>query len=261
MHQPQPQGPLDANGVPTFLPGGSSMLVQMGLANMQTFVEQHKAQLPWYMADTTHVRRYFEVTHEYVRVKLLRLIFPFRRGFQRSSGSFDDQGANADLYGPAQDPCAPDLYLPLMGLVTYVTLCAFGRGLTADSLSPSDLAGTATAGGVVIVMQALAERLWRYSVNIPATPLLDSVALFGYLFCSVAAAVLLRGIIEGSGLPTGLGWVAALYLLAAYAFFLYRSLMESFSRNGSVPARALPVVYAGAAVQIPLFVWFLRQAF
>ena len=232
------------------------MVMQMGLQFGSKMLDEGKGRLS--AIETSELRRRFAVTHEYVLNKLRLIAFPFRHKFERAGGSDDfgdESGSLGGLRGapasdPASDVLAPELYLPLMALITYVVLSAFGRGLSATAgLAPGDLATTITASSLLLLLEALAIKLWRMFTSLPPPSFLDTLAQFGYFFVSVCYAVAARGLFDVL-LPVA-AWGALAYNMAAFCFFTYMSLRESFKKDGVVPTRAVPILYAATIVQAP----------
>ena len=289
-HQQQPS-PLTAFGGVAAAAAASSgspfedgsMLIGMGLPFYNRIIDEGKGRLG--AIETSELRKRFAVTHEYVARKLRLLAFPFRHKFATRASTagllgggggggsaaggddFESGGAVAgDAFvagglGPTSDVGAPDLYLPLMGVITYVVFCAFGRGLTATatSLSPEELTGTVTASVVTLLVETLIVKLWRMAASLPPLSFFDVIALFGYLFVSVCYALTARALFD-AWLPAA-AWVGTLYVLAALIFFTFRAFGDAFAKDGAVPARAQPILFAATALQAPLFLWFVRRAY
>lgn len=256
-------------------PDGSMVMAFATDYFSRNVIDQGKERLS--AIETSEIRRRFVVTHEYVLQKLKILAFPFRHKFHRADSSFSSSsgvigdetppGLNGSLSAagsssntcPANDINAPDLYLPLMALITYVVLCAFGKGLTATQLAPGDLATTVTACTVLIALETAAVKLWRMVTALPPPILFDTVALFGYFFVSVCFSLVGR-VLFYAWLPP-LSWLISTYNLAAFAFFMYKSLGETFMKDGTMPKRAIPILYGATLVQLPLFLWFVARAY
>jgi len=84
------------------------------------------------------LRRYFAVDNVYVRTKVLRVLFPFRHSDWRRLEVSGGDGDSAMYAPPTKDSNAPDLYVPLMGAVTFVLIVSFVKG-TAMAFTPDVL--------------------------------------------------------------------------------------------------------------------------
>jgi hypothetical protein len=240
-------------------PNGSEFVMQMGMQyGQRMWVESERSVTKW--LPTAELRKRFHVSHAYVRSKLAMLAVPYIKNFERKQCDFGDGGSSVEFYAPVDDVCAPDLYIPAMGIITYVTLFAFALGLgSGRSVESQDLGATATFAVVSIVLQAFAVNIWRYASGLVTTSFLDLFAVFGYAYVSVSFAVLLGML----GLSTTVwAWRFVVILLAAnFATFLYRSLRELFAKDGTVPKRALPIIYGCCICQLPLFLLTAARPF
>lgn len=257
-----------------------SMVMQMGMQFGTRIIDEGKGRLS--SIQTSELKKRFAVSHEFVLGKLKLLAFPFRTSFARdknynlstagggddsldlmgTQGSASSDNSNNDVHdeGPASgDILAPDLYLPLMSLITYVVLCAFGTGLTSSQFSPSALATTVTASTTLVVFEALAIKLWRMMTSLPPPVFFDTIALFGYFYVNVCYALVARALFEAWLFP--LSWLLTFYFLGSFGFFLYKCLGETFDKDGTIPKRAIPILYGAVLVQAPLFLWFVRRAY
>jgi protein transport protein YIF1 len=99
------------------------------------------------------------------------------------------QVAGGRLFNPPKyDVHAPDLYIPLMGLFTYVLLSCLAMVL-GDRFRPDHLRSQAYTGALAWAFACVA--LWggMKAVGQAGQPWLDLVAYSGYLFVAVALQV------------------------------------------------------------------------
>lgn len=255
----------------------SNMMVQLGLSYGQKVIQEGEKGLSRYLPLVGDVRRYFRVDNQYVKRKLLMLIFPFDKQFSRRSFQFgDDLGggaftssisgpssvpSNQQQLPPTDDVCAFDLYIPLMACITYVTICGFVRGINDGSLGPEFLAATLSSIFFWVFLEVAAIKVFRYVLNLPQTfAALDIVSLCGYKYVGVCLMVLVR---ESLGLQTSRFFSAflTLYFAGAAAFFALKAMTEFYIRDGKVPNQARPLVYGAAGLQIPFVLWFASRPF
>eukprot|EP00658_Telonema_sp_P-2_P026700 TRINITY_DN20804_c0_g1_i2.p1 TRINITY_DN20804_c0_g1~~TRINITY_DN20804_c0_g1_i2.p1 ORF type:complete len:299 (-),score=52.51 TRINITY_DN20804_c0_g1_i2:302-1198(-) len=189
---------------------------------------------------------------------------------------------------PVDDLNAPDLYIPAMALVTYVALCAFIKGLQAEGLSPEYIGSSFWSVFLWLVIEVAAVKIASMALALPI-PLvvLDVSAVAGYKHVGICALVAIREILGLSG-SSMLYWLLAVYYSAACVFLYARyanSLLSrkvsdvggltnmlasfGFKKFGGVepsmgqraPARAFPLVYGWAAVQVMFVFWFAMRPF
>ncbi|KAF7313771.1 WD-REPEATS-REGION domain-containing protein [Mycena chlorophos] len=124
---------------------------------------------------------------------------------------------------------APDLYIPVMALVTYVLLCALDAGLRAR-FHPQVLGESATRAMMVVFLDFVVVQLGCYFLNVQgASQAVDIIAYGGYKFVGVIIIVL-AGFLN---LGRTLGLLTSCYFIAANSFFLMRSLGSLVLPNGA----------------------------
>jgi len=107
-------------------------MIPIDSAGVQMAVDTGRRAAEGFLARLINVRelrRYFAVSTDYVFDKLKLILFPyfFHGSWQRSSIKLN--GANGSKYPPPRaDINAPDMYIPVMGFVTYIIICAMVAG-------------------------------------------------------------------------------------------------------------------------------------
>lgn len=96
---------------------------------------------------------------------------------------------------PADDLNAPDLYIPLMGFVSYVLLRGYSSGL-AEAFHPELIAGAASAAFATWMVQVALAKLTLFMLGGEGVRLLELVALMGYQFVGYFIA-LIMGLVLG----------------------------------------------------------------
>jgi hypothetical protein len=118
-----------------------------------------------------------------------------------------------------------------MALVTYIVLSTLLAGFRG-AFHPELLGITATTAFAVVIFEILGLKLGTYLLSISSeSQLLDLVAYSGYKFVGIIVTLLLSEILNRTAFGTGgggtggwVGWIVFLYVFAANAFFLLRSL-------------------------------------
>jgi len=169
------------------------------------------------------LKHYFNVTTGYVARKLLLVLFPWRhrpwsRQQRPSSGA---QDAGYYFLPPREDINSPDMYIPVMALVSYILLSALLAGLRG-AFHPEVMGSTLSWAFVVVVCELLALKGGTYLLGINnESQLLDLVAYSGYKFVGVIVTLLVAEIVNlGRGPGGWAGWIAFIYTFNANAFFL-----------------------------------------
>lgn len=122
---------------------------------------------------------------------------------------------------PRDDLNSPDMYIPVMALVTYILLSAMLAGLRGN-FEPEVLGITASWAFFIVFIEILLLKLGTYLLSIANdSQLLDLVAYSGYKFVGAIVTLLISGIFSG-GKGTGgwVGWTVFAYTFLANALFL-----------------------------------------
>ncbi|KAF8066873.1 protein transporter yif1 [Lyophyllum atratum] len=176
---------------------------------------------------STNLKHHFNVSNSYVINKIRLVLFPWlqkpqawRRKVRRS-----DSGQAAEWASPREDINSPDLYIPLMALVTYILLCALHAGLQKQSHTKV-LGDAASRGLAVIILDFAFVKLGCYFLNVQdSSQVVDLIAYGGYKFVGVIFALLPNFLsrLPGLNMPI-LKTFLFIYAFLANAFFLLRSL-------------------------------------
>ncbi|KAF8910768.1 YIF1-domain-containing protein [Mucidula mucida] len=162
----------------------------------------------------------FNVNNLYVMRKLQLVVFPWRHKPWSRKVVRSEQGV-AEWYPPREDVNSPDLYIPIMAIVTYILVAAFHSGLD-QRFRPQVLGELASASFAVVLVDFGFVYLGCYFLNIQgSSQALDIIAYSGYKFVGVISTIL-AGYVLGRTL--WLWTIVFLYFFLANAFFLLRSL-------------------------------------
>ncbi|KNB43480.1 Mg2+ transporter protein [Blastocystis sp. subtype 4] len=119
------------------------------------------------------------VSNQYVVGKLQRLLFPFGSKSWKRTCQINDDGSET-YFPPRQDVNAPDLYIPLMAIFTYIVTVGFMAG-TKGQFSPKIISSSLSACSVAITLELLLLKLILYLINCPVS-IFDLLALISYKF-------------------------------------------------------------------------------
>jgi hypothetical protein len=157
--------------------------------------------------------------------KLFLVLFPWRhRPWSRKQGV----GANGQegwYLPPREDINSPDMYIPVMALVTYILLSTLIAGLN-HKFKPELLGATTTKSFGVVLVEIAALKLGCYLLSISSqSQLFDLIAYSGYKFVGIIVTIVVAQIFNGgNGTGGWVGWVVFLYTFLANSLFLMRSL-------------------------------------
>ncbi|KAH8162406.1 hypothetical protein CIB48_g5846 [Xylaria polymorpha] len=167
------------------------------------------------------LKHYFNVTNGYVINKLFLVLFPWRHKPWSRKQAVGPSGQEGWYLPPRDDINSPDMYIPVMALVTYILLSTLLAGVRGQ-FQPELLGYTASKAGVVVIVEILLLKLGCYFLSISnESQLLDLVAYSGYKFVGIIVTVAIAELVNG-GKGTGgwVGWSVFFYTFLANSLFL-----------------------------------------
>jgi hypothetical protein len=238
MPQPHPQGmgrvpipqpqPVSDNAGMGFNMGGmwgvndatAQMGMQLGKSAVHAGQEYVQKSLGLHLPMTL-LKHQFNVSNSYVLRKVRLVLFPWRhRPWTRKFLRSETNGQSGGWEPPRDDINSPDLYIPVMALVTYILMAGLQTGLE-KRFNPEVLGMTASKALAVLIMEFSFIKLGCYFLNIQGQgQVVDIFAYGGYKFVGIILT-LFAGILH---LGRTLYWVVFIYAFSANAFFLLRSL-------------------------------------
>ncbi|CAK7206876.1 Protein transport protein yif1 [Sporothrix eucalyptigena] len=219
------------------------------------------------------LKHYFNVSNSYVLSKLFLVLFPWRHKPWSRKQTVGPAGQEGWYLPPRDDINSPDMYIPVMSVVTYILLSTLVAGLRGQ-FQPELLGYTASVALAVVGVEILGLKLGCYLLSISNTSqLLDLVAYSGYKFVGVIATIAVAELVNG-GKGTGgwIGWSLFLYTFLANSLFLMRSLKYVLLPESSADSRPMQtdtrakrnqrtqfLFFYSYGVQL-LFMWILSRA-
>ena len=128
-------------------------------------------------------KQYFQVTNKYVVGKMKRLFFPF--GSQIWKRTYITENGVELASPPRHDINAPDLYIPVMAIYTYIIVVGFMVG-TKGSFSPKLISSSLSACLVAITLELFLLKTVLYLISCPVS-FLDLLATISYKFVGYVA--------------------------------------------------------------------------
>lgn len=199
----------DPRAAMTFQVGQNAML-----AGSQ-FVEQN---LNKYVS-THDIKYYFKVSNSYVFNKLLLILFPFKnKSWIRTYRSDSADSSNESYAFPLDDKNAPDLYIPLMGVVTYVLTLALISGLK-NEFHPEVFGFKTSSTLAYLLLDFAVLKLGLYLLNINSKTW-DLVSYIGYKFVPLILVIIIKNVSNFRVL----NWMFYIYFILSFAFFELRAI-------------------------------------
>mmetsp|Transcript_6483 Transcript_6483/g.6965 ORF Transcript_6483/g.6965 Transcript_6483/m.6965 type:complete len:349 (+) Transcript_6483:65-1111(+) len=201
------------------------------------------------------LRSYFAVDNRYVKRKIVIILFPFRNKHWSRNQVEGSEMVNYAL--PHSDENAPDLYLPVMSLVTYCLLSAFLYG-TAGQFNPEVIADVITKCFITQVAEVLIIRGCLYTMQ-TAIPFLDLFSYTGYKYLGLTISILCGIIFKRLEWGRSSFYIAFLWTASAAAWFMLKTMANNIpTETASAGPKRDVVVLAFAASQIATM-WFVSQ--
>lgn len=242
--------PINNDAVLDFASKAGKSFLQNGTARM----------IPGLESSMLALRSYFAVDNKYVLRKMKRILFPVfmnKEGWQRQVRDPSTPEVPTSYALPVFDVCAPDLYLPVMSLITYVLLSALCYG-TAGKFNPEVIPDVAFKCALYQTLEVLIFWGGFYSMQVPVA-FLDLYSYTGYKYLGLCANMI-AGIIVGHFGFGSYGYYGCfLWTATAAAYFMLKTM------SNNIPLYTAPtgpkrefMVIAFAALQY-FTMWMVSQ--
>ena len=200
------------------------------------------------------LKPYFRLDNRYVARKVGVLLLPFGRVAPRQRCGLDDDVAReaVEYFPPVDDVAAPDLYIPVMGLLTYVVNSAFAKsGSTPEAMAAAVVSAATMLLGEVLLLKAAG-----FIVSVPGQlKWLDLTAWCGYKYVALCLTVAL-----GQVLPSLPLFGLMTYFALSSCYFILMTLRPYCARDGKVVMKTAPFLYGAAVLQCPLYYLYATRA-
>ncbi|KAL6933560.1 related to Protein transport protein YIF1 [Hanseniaspora guilliermondii] len=172
-------------------------------------------------SDTTfgNLSQYFQVSNEYVLKKLKIILCPF---LNKSWTTVTDVKNNSIVL-PRDNVNAPDMYLPIMSLVTYILIWNFTKGLIGQ-YDPKYLYSKMSATLAMSLLDLMILKLGIYLIVPSSTAstngsIIDLICFVGYKYIPLNCNLMINQWIESSKVA----FILKGYLLFMFGIFLLRN--------------------------------------
>ena len=248
-----------ANAVAGGKIGDNTVMMNMAESMGKQFLETGWAKaVPGLERTMLGLRPYFAVDNVYVKRKMMKVLFPFvfREWARQEAGAAADGKISYAL--PQHDDNAPDLYIPVMSLLTYVLLCALCYG-TAGKFDPEVLPDVTTKCLGFQLLEVIAIRIGFYLMEAPV-PILDLFCYTGYKYLGLVINMF-SGITVGHLLGYGhrAYYFTYLWTATAVSYFILKVMANSIPRITSAVGPKRQFMVLGFAASQFATCWFVSQ--
>ena len=209
--------------------GMNNLVRDAGIKYARSMGESTLAKyMPGFIVLWKSLKYYFDVQNKIVFQKIGRLLFPFRtKVWKRTSSGYQDgaKGTEFTYLPPSKDVNCPDLYIPTMGLFSFVLIIGLLKGQSMR-FTPEVLYDVAVSAMMSQMLEIIIIRIGMYSLNLEALSLFELGAYTGYKYvglCINMVVALLFG-----------WWIyypTLIYTGLSMAFFMVRSLNSSIVKS------------------------------
>lgn len=159
---------------------------------------------------------------------------------------------------PTFDECAPDLYLPVMSLITYVLLSAMCYG-TAGEFNPEVIPDVATKCAIYQTLEVAVVRGGFYTMQVPVS-LLDLFSYTGYKYLGLCVNMLVGIIVGHFGLFGSRGYYACfLWTATAVAYFMLKTMSNNIPLHTSPMGPKREIMILAFALLQYFTMWMVSQ--
>ncbi|XP_052827719.1 protein YIF1B-A isoform X2 [Octopus bimaculoides] len=190
----------------------ASMAMQYGSSLADQGKEYMHKNIEKYVS-TSKLKYYFAVDTSYVGKKLTLLLFPY------SHTDWSIHFSPGELVAPKDELNAPDLYIPVMALVTYILTAGVVMGIQ-NRFTPEQLGIQASSALVWLILELFIVMLSLYILNLnTGLKYLDTLAYSGYKYVGMIVILLAGLLFKKTGYYFSLLWFTF-----STAYFLVKTL-------------------------------------
>ncbi|CAD8067673.1 unnamed protein product [Paramecium sonneborni] len=174
---------------------------------------------------SSQYRYYFDVDNMYVVKKSIMTIAPYLyRGNWALSSEFQ-------AISPTENVHAPDLYLPLMSLITFVLLRCLNLGITdKQEFNPGYIVDSFWKCLVISFLEVIIIKIVFCFLDGIRVNTVDLISHLNYRYCSLCALMVFNILINNNFFSS----ICTVYVLICQAIFVYKTLQRySPSHNQS----------------------------
>ncbi|KRY17870.1 Protein YIF1B-A, partial [Trichinella patagoniensis] len=209
--------------------------------------QEGKEKLGHYIS-LARMKQYFDVDNRFVGRKLSMILFPFYGRFWGNSRSIES---------PRLNPCAVDLYIPTLAVVTYIFVSGWLLGLQ-NRFSPEKLGLLSSATMAWLFAENIVVIVMRYIMSVSQSlTFWDTLAFSGYKYVGMICS-LIAFIISGRSAYN----YCLIYCCISVSVFLARSLKVYVADARSYEEGKKRKMYLVLFVSLtqPFIMWWLTSS-
>jgi len=145
---------------------------------------------------TAELRHYFNVNNRYVLKKIKMILFPFISQEESSKTLSEDFFQENNPYQlPKKSLSSPDLYIPVMAIMTFILMMCFTKGM-GDNFAPELIGYYLTNCLLASIFEIFVYKIVLVLVHIRTLSMWDLVALVNYKYVGLCFIMMLNLILS-----------------------------------------------------------------
>uniref|UniRef100_A0AAV1T621 Protein YIF1 n=1 Tax=Peronospora matthiolae TaxID=2874970 RepID=A0AAV1T621_9STRA len=200
----------------------------LAMNSAQDFLQkQSEMYLPGAYGIWGSLKYYFTVNNSYVKSRLKILLLPFvHKNWRRMGNGNQDESKPMQHAPPTRDSNAPDLYIPLMGFLTYILIVGYSKG-TSNQFSPDVISKDASYCLVMQLVEIGVLAACLYVLN-SSISFLDLVSFSGYKYIPLVINAVVYQLLGSIAY-----YVSLLYTGVAVSYFTLNCMKGSVAEPSS----------------------------
>jgi len=210
---------------------------------------------------TSTIRSYFDINNKYVLKKLLKIVFPFAKSDPNLSTTSGFDQSDYGMSTGSEDHhmkrlLSPDLYIPLMALMTFILVVCLARGI-GQEFRPELISNYTINCLLFAILEMLLYKFILLIVRVKTLSSLDLIAFLNYKFVGLCV-ILVANLIFGGWIST----IVKIYFSISFVYYMYaelRSHAQGVAEGidiGKTSLKSDTIVYALSGLQF-VTMWIL----
>ena len=237
-------------------------MVNTGLTLGKDYLESNvKKYIPLVSSNWLMIKYYFSVNNDYVLKKIFVLLAPWlhkiwKRSIDPNGEGHVTDGTSTKYAKALEDLNAPDLYIPIMGFISYALVVGYAKGGVGE-FTPETIVQVISTCLVTQILEVVVITLGLYLMRSNAN-LGDLFSYTGYKYVPLSLHMIIAFIL-------GNGWINTfvfIYFAAATSYFMIKTMAWAISTQHATGAAALPrpAVVIGSGVLQVITMWYLSYS-
>eukprot|EP00917_Polyrhabdina_sp_WS-2016_P016633 GHVP01035945.1.p1 GENE.GHVP01035945.1~~GHVP01035945.1.p1 ORF type:complete len:298 (+),score=13.19 GHVP01035945.1:297-1190(+) len=168
--------------------------------------------------NTNRLKRYFDISQSYVLNKILIILFPFKH---KNWKRYNESSLGMSNSVPSTDINAPDLYIPIVSLISFILLRGYSVGLKGQ-FHPDILGITGLYSIITIFIMVIIVKIISYSFGVGnEVSIIDVGSVLGYNFVNISLVSIISMFCNNT-----IKNIVRIYVFISMSFFIVRYILN-----------------------------------